>query len=378
MKKNLFFVFLILFLIPISIKAASISNTEVTGNSTAYINDTISLTFNIKFQGITNQNDGLGIGGVLFEFSFDDSIFSIVGINENNNWETMVGKENNKYYVLSIISENNSQNKCIDGVLYCTDYSVTLKFYLNDTSKTIADFKMESVETVLFKINSDYEEKDAITIKSNTIKTHNVNISNDKHSAAAPPPSIVTESKVTDVVSKAESKVSNSQKSNNNNNSSKTTSKTETTTTKKTDAENNNLSSLEIENYKIKFDKEKLNYSIKLNKPINKLKIKAVAEDLDASVKIIGDEDLSSNDYKVQVIVTSQNGKKKVYTIKVNYAKGVKLKKSHKIKFKITKKIIKITLIGLLIIFVVGIIIFFISRKKDKKLDKMLNDLDKF
>ena len=87
-----------------------------------------------------------------------------------------------------------------------------------------------------------------------------------------------------------------------------TTKKVTTTTTKETKTKDNvYLKSLEIEGYKIKFKKYYADYNIFIEDDINELNITALPDDENATVNIIGADNLKENEYKVKIEVISPN-----------------------------------------------------------------------
>ncbi|MDO5569596.1 MAG: cadherin-like beta sandwich domain-containing protein [bacterium] len=89
---------------------------------------------------------------------------------------------------------------------------------------------------------------------------------------------------------------------------------------------NNYLSSLKIKNYKIKFDKEKEEYTIKIDEE-ESLVIEAIAEDENAKVVIKGNEYLSNNKV-ITIEVTAEDGSKREYKIKIEQSTIDKVFKS--------------------------------------------------
>lgn len=376
MKKKLFLIFLLLLLMPIfSVKAASITRKDIQGNTTATVGKEFSLSFYVEYDGVKKGTiDTLGVGGVVFELSFDDDVFVITGA-RNHEFDTKIGKENGKHYVMSTINENDPfKNKCVDEVLFCADYLTTITFYVKDTTKTSTDIKMGETSAILFKVGSDYSESDAVVITNNNVKSHTINITKNEEVTRTEPSSIVSNSKPGDVVAKAESKVSKAKE--------KATTTKISTTTSKALSSNNNLTSIEIKDNKIEFNKDVLEYKIYVDKKINSLSINAIKEDLDANVNVIGADDLKANNNKVLIEVTAKNGDKKTYVINVERSKEKKIISEEdeevKPKFKLSKKAIKIIIIVLIIMSIIGLIYFVISYKKNKKLDKLLDDFDKF
>lgn len=79
--------------------------------------------------------------------------------------------------------------------------------------------------------------------------------------------------------------------------------------------DNNNLSNIEINGYELSFNREKLNYNLKI-KNEEKLDINAIAESEKALVTINGNENLK-NESKIIVNVKSESGELKKYTINI-------------------------------------------------------------
>ncbi len=83
----------------------------------------------------------------------------------------------------------------------------------------------------------------------------------------------------------------------------------------KTLSTNNYLKALVISNYDINFNKEVLEYDLKIKKE-DALSISYTLEDETAVVKIIGNKDLK-NESKIKIVVTSEDGKSKIYQINI-------------------------------------------------------------
>ena len=82
---------------------------------------------------------------------------------------------------------------------------------------------------------------------------------------------------------------------------------------------NNNLSSLSIEGYEFdkSFSKDTLEYSVEVPNGTETVKINASASDKTASVKGIGEIEVSEGSNKLEVKVTAENGNVKTYVINV-------------------------------------------------------------
>ena len=79
---------------------------------------------------------------------------------------------------------------------------------------------------------------------------------------------------------------------------------------------NNYLKSLNITNVNIPFDKETLVYNVSVSYDITRLEIDAIVEDSKAKV-VINNKDLVVGDNSITIVVTSESGIAKTYTIKV-------------------------------------------------------------
>lgn len=82
---------------------------------------------------------------------------------------------------------------------------------------------------------------------------------------------------------------------------------------------NNNLSSLEVEGFKISptFSKKTTKYKLSLDDDVEEIKIKATTEDENANVSGTGKHSLTPGDNKFEIIVTSEKGEEKIYVINV-------------------------------------------------------------
>ena len=357
-----------MFIIPINVSAASISKLQVSGFDSVKVGDTFTQSFYVGVSGIQKGQSGLGIGGVVFEVDFDDSILSLTNISKIDSFESQLYKEDGKYYIISTIDETNSfKNKCVDEVLYCADYLITLSFYVKDTDKESTKISIPEAEVVLFETDSEYEEDEAITISSTIPNGNTITIKKAEGEINSAPSSVVASSESKNIISKTESNASNLKEKNNNNNSSKSYDKP-TTKTKNT---NNYLNKLEIKNYDIKFNKEKTSYKVYIQKNINKVEIIAEPESDLSKIEIKGADNLKENDYKVNVIVTSESETKNTYTINfiLDEEETTNTKKEFNYKNFLKKHktiiIIVSSIIGLLILIIM--IMFGIRNRKENK-----------
>ena len=98
----------------------------------------------------------------------------------------------------------------------------------------------------------------------------------------------------------------------------------------KTSSNNNYLSSLEVEGYRINpsFNKNTLSYSLTIDDDVNEVNVIAKAEDSNATVNGAGKQTLKVGDNKIELVVVADNGDEKTYivTIKLEKPKTVNLK----------------------------------------------------
>ena len=96
----------------------------------------------------------------------------------------------------------------------------------------------------------------------------------------------------------------------------------------KSASSNNYLSSLEIEGYKIdpSFNKNTTNYTLKIKDDVEEINVKAKAEDDNATVTGDGKQSLKNGDNKIEIVVISENGDEKTYTILVTLIKTESIK----------------------------------------------------
>ena len=81
---------------------------------------------------------------------------------------------------------------------------------------------------------------------------------------------------------------------------------------------NNYLKSLEIEGYEITFDKETLEYKIKVKSDVTSLDIKAIPESNKSRVEITGNEKFKKGNNTVTITVTAEDGSTREYKITVD------------------------------------------------------------
>ena len=130
---------------------------------------------------------------------------------------------------------------------------------------------------------------------------------------------------------------------------------------------NNYLKTLEIEGYRIDFNKHQSIYSIEVPVEVKEVKVNAVAESTKATVKISGADNLEENN-KIIITVTAENKEEKKYIINVKRIKEEK--KENDSFFEITDDQKKTALIFAGVIVGIGLLIFIIIRIRDRRIEK--------
>lgn len=376
MKKVLIgiYIFLLsLFTILFKVEAytTSISSASIDGTNSVTIGKTFYASFRVKFSDLKKAStDTLGIWLVGFELEYDESIFVIEETsNDGNVWNTIIYKEDGKVYVISEFSNDPFKNGCVDGVLYCSDYLITIKFYVKDTNLTSSTIKMKQISVGAFPVsgnlNASYLTDDMIELEypNDVSEVINITKSTNTNTEKKEPESIISNS-----APKVETPKT-------------PTSSTTTNNNKKKEKSNNKyLKSLLIENYEIDFSKETKSYNIYIKEDVNKLNITAISEDSNAIVEIIGSDDLKKNNYKVSIKVKAENGEEEIYYINAKIQEDKEKNdikkgevKQEKDTFKLNKKTIIFISIGVVLLMISILIFIIINHINNKKLDKELD-----
>lgn len=85
-------------------------------------------------------------------------------------------------------------------------------------------------------------------------------------------------------------------------------------------SKNNNLSSLGVTGYTLspEFNKDTLEYTVKVPSDVEKITLEGAVEDTKASISGLGEFDVSEGENKFDIVVTAENGGQKTYVVKVN------------------------------------------------------------
>ena len=93
---------------------------------------------------------------------------------------------------------------------------------------------------------------------------------------------------------------------------------------------NTNLSSIELSDGTIEFNKDVLEYKIKVKNKVNKITVNALAEDEKATIDGIGEHDLKVGLNELKITVKAEDGSVKEYVLKVTREKKKVVKKEEK------------------------------------------------
>lgn len=363
MKRNIVRILLLLFiLIPFNVKAIAIKNVDINSVDEAKIGEEVLLNIKINFSEDFGMNtNSLGIWLLNYEIIYDNTALIATDI-ISDDWQSVLYEDGGKYYIISEANENvSSSNKCSDGILQCSDYEVTVKFFVRNTDKHSTSIGINNVEAILLMVpalGQDYDTNNKSLIEGTGYDVKTVKITRTENQVVNEPQNIISNTKpnvnTQPEITKPNVPNESVEKSN-----------------------NNYLSSLTIENYEIDFEKNKHNYNLTIANDINMLNLKVEVEDPKATYVILGADDLEKNNYKIEIEVTAENGEKSTYTINIKKPKVEEEIADEKESFHLDKKYIIFGCIGLGIILIIIIIVVIINKISDRKLNKALDELDK-
>jgi hypothetical protein len=329
----------VLFCVPRYAKA-DITNVHVSGSSKMKVGEEQELIVKIDIPGV-DKSQSFGLAAIVFKLNYDSEIFTVKKV-EAKDFTTQIIQDEDSYYVLSQVKSTMSpENMCVGG-LFCGNYEAKIKIVAHKPATVM--FKISEIEAS-FTDPFTYETEDDILVKQ--YSSNNIVMGIKIH---------VTENKTSEIPSNAVSVIQSS---------------------------NALLKSLTVENYDIKFDTYLLEYTLEVDETINSFSIKAETEDRKANYKIIGAEDLKANGNKVLIEVTAENGNKKTYIINVK-RKENKIKKEEPIErveeqkkeeAKVNPRFLLylgILFGGIVFLAIVG---FIVSKIRNRKLNKMLDEL---
>ena len=361
--KKIISLLLILFLIPINIKAISVKETTIDCKSEVNNNEMFDVKVKINFDEFDKKNENSeGISLVYYELMFDDEVLGINDVN-NNEWNTKIYRDKeNKYYAISELSKNDSDNKCKDKKLYCGDYEVSFSFYgkkkSNETEIKIGDVIIGILPVVDSKKELTEEDVTFINVSGKSSKVISIKDSkNDKIDDINDIVIVKDKVEVTKemVLESKDAKYSVEEK-------------------------DNYIEKLEIMDYDLKFRKYVNDYVLKVKDNVKTLGIKVELSNKNASYEIKGNDNLSDNS-EIDIEVKALNGEINNYKIKIIKEKEEKIEKKEEEKsflgIKVDVKNLDYKLIGIIVASILGLIIIIkiIMKLHDRKLEKAIKKL---
>lgn len=361
-KRSMFTLVLLLFLIlPFKVKAANISNVTISSNGIVKSGEQIVVTLTAS---ISNYNQNEGIWLTYTKLTYDQSHLALINVSSSG-YDTAVQYNDNGAEIASEAIENSSiGNTCVEGLLQCGNYVLTLKFQATnvvanmDSAIVMSEF---GIGTIAITENREYTLDDVDGKTYSKMIHHDLKLQVNTSSVEEKTPVTVVEQKTNSDNSK----------------------KTSTPTANVTKSSNNYLKSLEIKNYLIDFNKDNTEYTITIDSDVNSLEINQTVEDSKATSTISGNENLK-NGSVVKIVVAAEDGKTKEY--KINIKKESKSEQNNNVdvaetpKIKSDKVIVKV-MIGISCIIGLFILICFIcvisSIRDKRKLEKILKNENK-
>ena len=291
-------------------------SSEINSKDTVYVGDTLEVNYKIK--GYTSST----IKGIFGVLNYDKNMLQLDNIFSNNNY----GYMNNDGKFLYIYNNE--------------DEEITITIVFNILSKGSTNISINSVESSI----------DGVGLEDTLDQTKNINIleygkgGDDDSSNTNKNTSNNVNNNISNPVSNT---VSNSPVLLNNDNY--YFSNVVATTISL--SSNNYIKFLKIKNYKINFDKEKLEYNITVGNKVDSLDLDIILDDNNASYEVFGNKDFKVGKNKVSIEVTAEDGSTRTYIINVD-----KKKEITKVKDNNSSRIVIIILIILIIIGLIYVI----------------------
>lgn len=385
MKRKFLILLLICLLIPFHVEAIDsvlVTGSNITGVGEAKVGNEIDLSFSINFSGVGDTGDhAFYIAGIEYDIECNQQVLLPTTFTHDA-WNTQVAGNSGHYSVYAIYDGNDAFSTQCQDEIFCNNINTTIRFYVKQTTDVVTMVKLNNIKiwyVDLAKVDENNLEESIknnmqqYSVSPNTYKSILINQTEETQlqeptsqigttqteTPSAPPITENIQDKVAPKITSTPSPSGNqvAEKSN-----------------------NNFLSSLQVENYDLSFDKNKNNYEIQISKDINTFNVTASLEDGKATYNIIGADNLKENNYQVKIEVTAENGEKRTYTVLAKVEGSdtestttTKKKEKKKQKFKIILKK-EHFIIGGVLIFIL-LIIFIIIKFKDRKIDKALKNL---
>ena len=148
--------------------------------------------------------------------------------------------------------------------------------------------------------------------------------------------------------------------------------------------DDNSLSMVEIAGYSLDFDPEVFEYEIELDEVVDQLELSAIPSSENATINIVGNEDLKPGVNEVIIEVTAESGEVKKYVLKVTLPGGetgsvaVESTTNNNVKPEEKKgSSVLLILCGVLVAAGIGGVVFVLLSKKKKNKDTNYKPVDK-
>ena len=370
-NKLLFVLFVLVLVVPNMVMAVDIEDSKISGDQTVKTGDTVELNLKLNFSGISISDlNTFGIGGIALDLEYDEDVFKFIEAKANGFNTNYINVDGDRGLLSVITGEDLGTNACTDGILYCGEYALTMRFYVRDTDVSNSKISIGDVAILGWNLKNgtrdSYDEDDMDAVVSSVNKTLEYTIEKVKVTKEEPATITKTENNSSNEVA-----ISNVV--------TKKAEKQEVSNPTGSKSSNAYLKELNVKGYILNFYKRTKNYEIEVEKGINSLEIDAKLDDDKSLLDIKGADDLKANDYKVEVIVTAEDGSKNTYTITVKEEKEKGNKKIttanilDKIKEIFDKY--KIYIIGggsiLLLIIIISVVV---NKVSDNKLGKKFDE----
>lgn len=374
-------ILLCLFIIlPLKVNAADISSAIISGPAEVSEGEEITLEFTIKFSGLDKQDiKTKGVYSIGFEFEVSKNDLLAISYSSDFNTTIVKDEQSSRYVVYSEV-QSGLKDTCLDNYLFCGDYKLKVNFIASETNQPNVVVKYNEISALVYPVElEDIKAENFEEIDSFNRSGHTINIKKSESEIPKVDVSSQIESKpnvkVKDNISSAKAKENWDVSSN-----------TPSTKSEAKKSSNNYIKNLKIKNYNIDFTKEKDYYDVEVEDGVNELEVIVELEDKNAKYDILGAENLKDNDYKVLIEVTSEDGQKRTYTLKVNIAykdssnnncdESVQLFGKN-----ISKKYIIFGLVGITILILLIVLRFVCNILKEKvgnrKVKKVLKEIEK-
>lgn len=326
MKKILAIIYTAFLALSMNVQAfAASASVGFSGDAT--IKGTGTTTITLSVSGVSGLDGVCGVSGVL---SYDSSKVTLTGASANNGFTLTQG---NKYVAY--------RSTCVNSG---SIFSLTFK------NNSLADGGTTVVSFSGVRVSSDAEETSA----ANASKTITYKAAQSSSGSSSSTGSSGSSS----------SKTKNSGESNKKDeNKGKTEEKKEGVKAKSNDS---SLSEITFSVGKIDFNPETFNYDLVVNSDVNYIEVNAKSSDSKAKISGVQKYDLKDEKTEVKIVVTAEDGSVSTYTVNVLKDKMVEKTVVDKTEDNNIWTIIFAVITAIAVI-VIGVLLFLLKKKNNKK-----------